>query len=213
MNAILPIRSGSQRVKNKNIFPINGKPLYTYIVQTLKKVDQIDKIIINTDYNLIKESFINDPRVEVMERDKGLRGNCNINLVIQRVLEKYEGEFFLQTHTTNPLLSAETISSAINHFQKYNKVFDSLFSVTKVQKRFWTEKSVPINHSTDEEPTTQNLKPMYEENSCIYIFSQSSFYKGQNRIGSKPCTFPIPKIEAVDIDCMEDMEMVTKLMD
>ena len=61
MLAILPIRAGSLRVKHKNIFPINDKPLYSYIVETLKNVDQIDKIII--------ESFINDPRINVMDRD------------------------------------------------------------------------------------------------------------------------------------------------
>ena len=118
MNAILPIRAGSQRVKNKNIFPINGKPLYTYIVETLKKVDQIDKIIINTDYKLIEESFADDPMIYVMERDKQLRGNCDVNLVIQRVLEENDGQYFLQTHTTNPLLSDIMISSAIDYFQK-----------------------------------------------------------------------------------------------
>jgi len=212
MLAILPIRAGSLRVKHKNITLINGKPLYMYIVNTLKNVDQIDKIIINTDYEIIKESFINDPKVNVMDRDKKLRGNCDINLVIQQVLEKSEGELFLQTHATNPLLSAETINSAIDYFQKHKDEFDSLFSVTKVQKRFWTEKFVPINHSITEEPTTQNLEPMFEENSCIYIFSRTSFFKGQNRIGSKPCIFPIPKIDSVDIDDVEDMELVTKLI-
>ena len=212
MLAILPIRAGSLRVKHKNITLINGKPLYMYIVNTLKNVDQIDKIIINTDYEIIKESFINDPKVNVMDRDKKLRGNCDINLVIQKVLEKSEGELFLQTHATNPLLSAETINSAIDYFQKHKDEFDSLFSVTKVQKRFWTENFVPINHSITEEPTTQNLEPMFEENSCIYIFSRTSFFKGQNRIGSKPCIFPIPKIDSVDIDDVEDMELVTKLI-
>jgi len=212
MNAILPIRAGSQRVKNKNIFPINNKPLYSYIVETLKNVDQIDKIIINTDYEIIKESFINDPRVNVMDRDKKLRGNCNINLVIQQVLEKYEGEYFLQTHATNPLLTAETINFAIDYFKNNKEGFDSLFSVTKVQKRFWTEKSAPINHSMTEEPTTQNLEPMFEENSCLYFFSRTSFYNRKNRIGSKPGIFPIPKIESVDIDDMEDLELVTRLL-
>ncbi len=184
MLAILPIRAGSLRVKHKNITLINGKPLYMYIVNTLKNVDQIDKIIINTDYEIIKESFINDPKVNVMDRDKKLRGNCDINLVIQKVLEKSEGELFLQTHATNPLLSAETINSAIDYFQKHKDEFDSLFSVTKVQKRFWSDKPEPVNHSLLDEPTTQNLVSLYEENSCFYIFSRTSFEKHHNRIGS-----------------------------
>ena len=212
MLAILPIRAGSLRVKHKNITLINGKPLYMYIVNTLKNVDQIDKIIINTDYEIIKESFINDPRVNVMDRDKKLRGNCDINLVIQKVLEKSEGELFLQTHATNPLLSAETINSAIDYFQKHKDEFDSLFSVTKVQKRFWSDKPEPVNHSLLDEPTTQNLVSLYEENSCFYIFSRTSFEKHHNRIGSTPYIYSTPKIESVDIDDMEDLELVTRLL-
>ena len=212
MLAILPIRSGSQRVKHKNITLINGKPLYIYIVETLKKVKQIDKIIINTDYKIIHNAFADDEHVEVMNRDKDLRGNCNINLVIDQVLKLYDCKYILQTHATNPFIRSNTLDDAIENFFKYNKNYDSLFSVTKVQKRFWSSDSKPVNHIFHSEPTTQSLDPFYEENSCIYIFSKESFQKIKNRIGTKPMMYEIPKNEAWDIDDKEDMKIVKKLM-
>jgi len=212
MIAILPIRAGSQRIKHKNITLINGKPLYMYIVNTLKRIEEIDKIIINTDYDIIHETYKKDAIVHVMARDNDIKGNCNINLVIERVLQSCNEEYFFQTHTTNPLLSAKTISSAIEYFKKHNNDFNSLFAVTKVQKRYWTEKSVPINHNIGDEPTTQYLDPMFEENSCIYIFSRTSFNQNKNRIGSKPCIFPISKIESIDIDEKEDLDIVSSFL-
>ena len=213
MFAILPIRAGSQRVNNKNITPVNNKPLYTYIVETLKQVKQVDKIIINTDYKIIHDAFSHDSRVDVMNREENLRGNCNINLVINEVLRNYQCEYFLQTHATNPLLKVNTISTAINvFFEGLKNTHDSLFSVTKVQKRFWSEQPAPINHKIADEPTTQSLETIYEENSCFYIFSRSSFENQQNRIGARPCIFPISKAEAIDIDDEEDLQIVKKLM-
>jgi len=212
MLAILPIRAGSQRVKHKNITLINGKALYIYIVETLKKVKQIDKIIINTDYEIIHENYKKDPHVQVMVRDDDLKGNCDINLVIERVLLSCKEEYFIQTHATNPLLQSQTISAGIDFYVKQKNNYDSLFSVTKVQKRFWSDKTKPVNHSLLDEPTTQNLVSLYEENSCFYIFSRTSFEKHHNRIGSTPHIYSIPKMEAIDIDDKEDIKMVMKLM-
>ena len=213
MLAILPIRSGSQRVKHKNITLINGKALYTYIVEALKKVKQIDKIIINTDYEIIHQTYRNDQHIEVITRDEDLRGNCNMNIVIDRMLQFYDCEYYLQTHVTNPLLRSSTIDSAIDNFLKFNDKYDSLFSVTKVQKRFWTANYKPMNHNLIDEPTTQNIEPYFEENSCIYIFSKKSFQIRKNRIGANPMLYEIPRNEALDIDDQEDIKMVKRLME
>jgi|TARA_Y100000310_G_scaffold344317_1_gene456376 CMP-N-acetylneuraminic acid synthetase len=212
MLAILPIRAGSQRVKNKNIISINGKELYTYIVETLKNVEQIDKIIINTDYELIRQNYKNDPKIYVMSRDNDLKGNCNINLVIEQVLNSFKGENFIQTHATNPLLQSKTISDGIDFFENHKNNYDSLFSVTKIQKRYWTDQTKPLNHSFLDEPTTQNLDALYEENSCMYIFSRCSFVKRLNRIGNRPYMFNLSKIEAIDVDDEDDIHIVKKML-
>ena len=51
---------------------------------------------------------------------------------------------------------------------------------------------------------TQHLDPIYEENSCFYIFTKDSFLNNDSRIGSKPFMFEIDKIESIDIDEPQD---------
>ena len=106
MIAILPLRKNSKRLINKNIKKINNKPLYKYILNTLIKSSKIKKIIISTDYNLkIKKN----KKIKILTRPKNLRGNCNMNLVIEHVLNKVDGKYFLQTHATSPLLKIVTL--------------------------------------------------------------------------------------------------------
>lgn len=208
MIAILPIRKNSKRLVNKNIKKINNKPLYQYILDTLIKSRKIKKIIISTDYNLkIKKN----KKINILSRPKNLRGNCNMNLVIKHVLDNVEGDHFLQTHATSPLLKYVTLDSAIKYYFS-QKIFDSVFSVTNTKKRLWSFKNKPLNHNINHSPTTQNLKPIYEENSGFYIFSRESFLKKKNRIGNRPKLFEINKIEAIDIDDVHDFEIVNKIL-
>ena len=206
MFAILPLRKNSKRLKNKNIKKINGKPLYQFILKKLIKSKLVKKIIITTDYKF-KE---NHKKLILIKRPKNLRGNCNMNLVIKDVLDKIDGDDFIQIHATSPLLKISTINKAITYYKK-NK-YDSLFSVTKIQKRFWSLKKKPINHRVNNSPTTQSLRLLYEENSGFYIFNRKTFLKRVNRIGLNPKLFEINKQEAFDIDDNDDFEIVKRLL-
>jgi len=98
-----------------------------------------------------------------------------MNVIIDYDLNQLEGEYLLQTHSTNPLLRAETIDKAIEKYFEGLEEFDSLFGVTKVQTRFYDKDANPINHNPEELLRTQDLEPLYEENSNFYIFSKESF--------------------------------------
>ena len=206
MLAILPLRKNSKRLKNKNIKKINGRPLYRFILKKLIDSKLIKKIIITTDYNF-KD---NHKKLILIKRPKNLRGNCSMNLVIKDVLNKVNGDEFIQLHATSPLLKKRTIDRAISYYKK-NK-YDSLFSVTRIQKRFWSHKNKPVNHKVSNSPTTQSLKLLYEENSGFYIFNRKTFSKRNNRIGLKPKLFEINKQEAFDIDDNDDFQIVKKLL-
>ena len=132
-----------------------------------------------------------DPKVlkELMKRSNNLKGNCNINLVINDCINKINADLYIQVHATNPLFKSKTLENAINFYFDNINQYDSLFSVTKILKRFWYESGDPVNHDILDEPTTQNLKPYFEENSCFYLFTQESFKKNNNRIGLKPKLF------------------------
>ena len=211
ITAILPMRAGSKRIKNKNIRLINKKLLYEYILNTLIKSKYINKIIINSD---IQKKFfrkIKNSKVIYLERKKSLRGNCNMNDVISETIKNCDDEFYIQTHATNPLLNYKTIDNAISFYIKNKNKYDSIFSVTKIQKRLWNLNQKPINHKINDEPTTQNLIKIFEENSCFYIFSKKSFLKKNNRIGVKPKMFEISKFESLDIDEEIDIN-IAKIM-
>lgn len=212
VTAVLPMRAGSQRIKDKNIKIVNGKPLYEYVLNTLFNSELIEKVIITTDITKIIDKYKNDDRVVIIERPRELRGNCNMNWVIKDVLSKITGEYFLQVHATNPLVKKKTFDLAIKKFFENLPEKQSLFSVNKLQKRFWRKDGTPINHKLNEEPTTQILEPYFEENSCFFIFSRESFNEKNNRIGHNPYLFEVKPSEAIDIDIEEDLELAEKLL-
>lgn len=208
ITALLPMKSHSERVPNKNMRKFNGKPLYHAIMNSLLKSKYISQVIINTDSEIIKKDALNYfNKVCVIDRPKKIQGDLvPMNHIIAYDLSQVEGEHFLQTHSTNPLLKTETIDIAIEtYFKKLKEGYDSVFSVTRIQSRLYWENGTPINHNPKELLRTQDLPVVFDENSNFYIFSKKSFASaGNKRIGLKPFLFEINKLEAVDIDNEED---------
>jgi CMP-N-acetylneuraminic acid synthetase len=108
-------------------------------------------------------------------------------------------------------LTAHSIDKAVDMYFS-NKDYDSLMSVTEVYKRFYSQLGVPINHDPNNLCKTQDMKPIYEENSSLYIFSKISFAKNLNRVGERPLFYSIDPHEAIDIDNEIDFEVAESLM-
>jgi CMP-N-acetylneuraminic acid synthetase len=123
-----------------------------------------------------------------------------MNTVLLHDVSLVEADFYLQTHSTNPLLKAETVSRAIAAFLNSWPEHDSLFAVTPLQTRLWWGDGRAVNHDPDVLLRTQDLPPVYEENSNLYIFSRETLERRQNRIGQRPLLFEIDRAEAWDID-------------
>jgi len=109
-------------------------------------------------------------------------------------------DFYLQTHSTNPLLKPETVSRAIKSFLADYPNRDSLFSVTRLQSRLYDHHGKAINHDPALLIQTQDLPPIYEENSCLYIFTRQNLLTMHHRVGERPLMFEIETAEAWDID-------------
>jgi len=207
MIAIIPVKQKSERVENKNFRDFFGKPLFTHVISKLQDCELISKIIINTDcpdlQNKIPDSCT---KVEVQSRPEFLLGHhISGSDIIKYVISKTEGEYFLQTHVTNPLLSLKTLESAIRCYFEKLPEYDSLFSVDKILKRVYLPDGTPVNHKLTESLQTQYLDPLYSENSNFFIFSRKSFVENNfNRIGKKPFMFEMNYIESIDIDYIED---------
>ncbi|MFC1619434.1 acylneuraminate cytidylyltransferase family protein [Candidatus Neomarinimicrobiota bacterium] len=201
--ALIPIKQHSERVKDKNFRNFAGKPLFHYVLSTLERTYAVDDVIIDTDSHLVmSEAPKQFSKVKILERPEKLRGDFeSVNNIIAHDISIHESDIFLQTHVTNPLIKAETIGEALKAFiEGEESGYDSLFTVNRYQTRFFTHSGEPINHSPDELIRTQDLNPVYEENSNLYIFTKDSFESTNARIGEKPQLFEMPRIESIDID-------------
>jgi CMP-N-acetylneuraminic acid synthetase len=212
--ALVPMRHHSERVPEKNFRMVAGKPLYAYILETLLQCHNISEIVVDTDSPTIKEGLSSSyPQVRVIDRPENLRGDMiSMNEILLYDVSQLGTPYFLQTHSTNPLLKGETVEKAIDNFLIGFPTNDSLFSVTRVQTRLWTEDLRPINHDPSSLIRTQDLPPVFEENSCIYIFEREAFLKHKLRIGERPSLFEIDPLEALDIDEESDLQIAECLL-
>jgi CMP-N-acetylneuraminic acid synthetase len=200
--ALVPMRHHSQRVPGKNFRPLAGKPLFHHIISTLLACPEISQVVVDTDSQPVMhglQQFF--PNVATLERPDHLRADTiSMNEILLYDTSQVHADYYLQTHSTNPLLRSSSISRAIQAFLANIPAFDSLFSVTRLQKRLWDQHGHAINHDPSILLQTQDLPPIFEENSCIYIFSRHTLVERQNRLGYHPYMFEMDASEAWDID-------------
>ncbi|WP_310557786.1 acylneuraminate cytidylyltransferase family protein [Flavobacterium sp.] len=215
--ALLPMKGNSERVPNKNLKDFSGKPLYHRVMETLLSSSYINYVVVNTDSEAIKSDISKnfDDKVIVIDRPEEIIGDfVSMNTVIDCDINNVDADIYLQTHSTNPLLKKKSVDDAIEKMLALlpEKVYDSIFSVTKMQTRLYTSDGQAYNHNPEELLRTQDLEPLFEENSNFYIFTKESFLNsGRKRIGLKPFMFEIDKIEAVDIDEHQDFVIAESL--
>lgn len=207
------MKANSDRVKGKNFREFNGKPLFRWTLDTLIAVKEIDQIIINTDAREILEEngLIESSRIVIRDRKKEICGDrVSMNIIIDDDVNNVDADIYLMTHTTNPLLTAKTVRGALFSFQAQknnsSEDADSLFTVDKIQTRFYRQDCSAVNHDPDNLLPTQDLEPWFEENSNLYIFTKESFEKTNARIGVNPMMYITPKFESIDIDTPDDWD-------
>ncbi|MBT5715988.1 MAG: acylneuraminate cytidylyltransferase family protein, partial [Opitutae bacterium] len=176
------MKANSERVKGKNFREFCGKPLFKWMLDTLLEVTEIDQVIINTDaeHILAELGVVDSDRISIRRRKAALCGDLvSMNLILADDIANTSSDIYLMTHTTNPLVSATTISRVIKAYleQRKNGSVDSLFTVNKIQTRFYRKDGSAVNHDPDNLIRTQDLEPWYEENSNIYLFTEESFKK------------------------------------
>jgi len=200
--ALIPMRHHSQRVPGKNYRLLAGKPLFHHIIETLLAVPEISQIVVDTDSLPVIDGLHHYfPQVKVINRPEHLQADdVPMNDILIYDTDQVQADFYLQTHSTNPLLKSETVSRAIQSLITNYPHYDSLFSVTRLQTRLYDQHGRAINHDPLVLIQTQNLPPVYEENSCLYIFTRENLIKQHHRIGQQPMMFEIDADEAWDID-------------
>jgi CMP-N-acetylneuraminic acid synthetase len=208
------MKGHSERVPNKNLRDFCGRPLYHRVMERLLTSRYVAEVAINTDSDAIAaDAQKHFDRVRIIERPQAIQGDfVSMNTIIAHDLSVLSADHFLQTHSTNPLLTTETVDRAIETYFESLDQHDSLFSVTRLQTRLYWQDGSPVNHNPAELLRTQDLPPVFEENSNLYIFSRSSFSgAGQKRIGQRAQMFEMDRLEAVDIDEDADFRVAEAL--
>jgi CMP-N-acetylneuraminic acid synthetase len=212
--ALVPMRHHSQRVPGKNYRPLSGRPLFHHVILALLACPEITETVVDTDSpEVIAGLRQHFPQVRVIERPQPLRADdVPMNEILAYDTSQVEADFYLQTHSTNPLLRAETFSRAIQTLLKSYPAHDSLFGVTRMQVRLWDQLGRAVNHNPAILLQTQDLPPVYMENSCIYLFTRQTLLARRNRLGERPMMFEIDASEAWDIDNELDFQICDLLM-
>jgi CMP-N-acetylneuraminic acid synthetase len=210
--ALLPMKANSERVKGKNFKDFGGKPLFHWMLDTLISVSAIDTVVINTDarHILSEHGLVETDRLLIRDRKSEICGDfISMNTVIKDDINNIDADIYLMTHTTNPLLSKNSIECAISQFKSAlkDKTANSLFSVNKAQERFYNSNAKALNHDPNNLIRTQDLEPWYQENSNLYLFTKEGFNQTNARIGSKPMMLETPPYESTDIDTPDDWDL------
>lgn len=212
--ALVPMRHHSVRVPGKNYRLLAGKPLFHYIIEVLLACPEISQVVVDTDSPVVMDGMRQAfPRVSLVERPEELRADTvPMNEILLYDTSLFPADLYLQTHSTNPMVRSGTISMAINVLTGQYPAYDSLFSVSRLQTRLWDGLGRAINHNPAVLLRTQDLPPVYEENSCIYLFSRQTLEARRNRLGERPYLFEIDRSEALDIDEELDFTIADILM-
>lgn len=207
IKALVAVRSGSIRVQNKNIRPFAGSSLLEIKLKQLKRIPNLDGIIVNSnDDQMLK--IASALGTEIVKRDEYFASNLvSMSDVYKNMAEHADTDIIAYINVTNPLLKDETIYNAIEKYKEMysQKIFDSLNSAHLI-KEFMFRDNLPINYDLQNQPRSQDLPDIAALNFAINIISKEKMIERKNVVGYKPRLLVIDEVEATDIDTQLDFD-------
>lgn len=198
VTAVIPVRIGSQRVKNKNLKPFGDRSLLELKIDNLLKVGRIDEIIVNTDSDEAIEMAISKGVKFHRREEYYASSECTNSEFLQHLGLVTETDIFAYCPCTTPFILPETIDNAIKTFLS-NTSCDSLATVSNIKEFLWLE-SNPINYERDKQPNSQNLPNIVALNFGLNLISRDNLIKFKNIVGFNPIFEIVQEIEGLDVD-------------
>lgn len=192
-----PVKLNNERVPGKNTKRFkDGTPLIHCILKTLLEVPEIDESYVHCSKEEIKDYLI--PGVKYLKRDEKYDSQqADVNDMFRTFSLEVPADIYILAHATAPFTGAESISKGIKAVESGE--YDSAVAVQKIQDFFWKD-GEPMNYDTLKIPRTQDLKPMFEETTGLYIFTRDVIQNRRSRIGNRPYMLEVSPIEATDIN-------------
>jgi N-acylneuraminate cytidylyltransferase len=214
--AFIPVRCGSKSIPFKNIKEFCGKPLVYWNLEALQNSANIDKVIVATDCEEIKNvvnSFRFD-KVEVYDRElQNANDTASTESVILEFINKQDfddADLFFLVQATSPLTQTKDFDEALETLK--NQKADSLLTCVRTKRFFWNANGSPLNYDYKNRPRRQDFDGMLMENGAFYINTMANIKKDQNRLCGKIAIYEMEEYKAVEIDEEDDWVVAEKLM-
>lgn len=199
IKALIAARSGSMRVKNKNIRPFAGSTLLEVKIHQLQRIQNLDGVVVNSNDDEILD-IARRLHCEVVKRDPYFASNSvSMNEVYENMALNMDTDIIVYANCTNPLLKDQTIFEAINLYKSQIDQYDSL-NTAHLVKEFMFKDNKPINFELSNQPRSQDLPDISALNFAVNILSRDLMIQRKSVIGSTPYIFNIDEVEATDID-------------
>ena len=216
ITAVIPVRKGSQRVKDKNLRPFAGTTLLDNKIQMLLKVPEIDEVVVNTNSEAAIELVELDyegTKVKAQRREEYYASSkCSGSEFFKHLGEVTDTDLFIYAPCTSPFVKPETVSQCIKTFLKNQKEndFDCVSTVSSIKEFLWLDGKA-INYDPQNAPNSQNLPDVMALNFGTTVISRDNLIKYHNIIGKKPDFVITSDIEAIDIDTPLDFYIAEQM--
>lgn len=206
--AVMPIKLHNERLPGKNTKLLGDRPLLQYELESLKATGLVEDIWVYCSDRAV-EPYLPEG-VGFLQRPPELDlPTANFTQIFETFLAQMEADVYVYAHATAPFITVETMSQCIRAVASGE--YDSAFCAAKLQDYLWQE-GRPLNFDPTNLPRTQDLTPIYQETSGVYVFTKEVFQTYRRRIGVKPFVKEVSVKEAVDIDEPEDFRLAEALL-
>ena len=215
ITAVIPIRSGSQRVKDKNLRPFANTTLMENKIEMLLKVQELDSIIVNTNseeaIEIVNERYRGGGKIGYHRREEYYASSqCSGSEFFQHLGEVTDTDLFVYAPCTSPFIKPETISQCIKTFLNREGETDCVSTVSSIKEFMWLD-GKPVNYDPLNAPNSQNLPDIVALNFGATITSKEDLVRNRNIIGKHPKFVLTSDIEAIDIDTPLDFYIAEQI--
>lgn len=214
ITAVIPVRKGSQRVKDKNLRPFAGTTLLDVKIKSLLLVPEIDSIVVNTNseaaIELVEEEYAGTKVTYHRREEYYASSQCSGSEFFKHLGEVTDTDIFIYTPCTSPFVKPETVSACIKKFLDDNGKHDCVSTVSSLKEFLWLDGKA-MNYDPLNAPNSQNLPDVVALNFGTTVVKREDLIKNHNIIGKKPDFVLTSDIEAVDIDTPLDFYIAEQL--
>lgn len=199
IKALIPVRSGSERVKNKNVRPFAGSTLLEIKIHQMLRIPELDGVVVNSNDDEMLD-IAQRCGAEIVKRDACFAtSSVPINDVYEDIALHFDADVMVYSNCTNPCISDASVSGAIKAFNEHDGDFDSLNTAHSIKEFLWLDGRA-VNYNPAAMPRSQNLPNIFALNFAVNIIRRDDVLRGKNIVGTRPYLYPISQAEATDID-------------